>query len=210
MDKIDIYENKYELAGLNPSPYFKKQFQYIQKNYIKKDSLKILDLGGGTGEYSLLLQELNHNVTLLDFSEQAIKRAKSIGILSTICDDFLSYNFDGKKYDIVFVKGFSLLNTDNKEKFLSLKKQMNSILKDGGYIVYMGQTDLSGKWTDGGWFQLNKEMIENYFDEYLIFPAFRYQLHLPFIINNFITKLLSLFVTLPRSLTLVGISRCID
>ncbi len=210
MDKIDLYEKKYELSGLSPSPYFKKQFQYIHKNYIKKNSLKILDLGGGTGEYSLLLQELNHNVTLFDFSKQAIRRAKSIGVLSTICDDFLSYDFNEEKYDIVFVKGFSLLNTDNQKNFLALKKQMNNILKDDGYIVYMGQTDLSGKWTDSGWFELNKEMIEDYFDEYLILPAFRYQLHLPLMINNFITKLLSLFVTLPKSFTLVGISRCID
>jgi len=207
MDKKELYENKYELSGLSPSSYFKKQFQYIKNNYIKKENIEILDLGGGTGEYAFLLQELNYNVTLFDFSKQAIKRAKGIGILSTICDDFLTYDFGEKKYDIVFVKGFSLLNTDNEEEFLSLTKRMKNILKDDGYIVYWGQTDLSGKWTDSGWFQLNKEMIDNYFESYLILPDFRYQLHLPVIINKFLTKILSLSPVLPKSMTLLGISR---
>ncbi len=209
MDKKNIYEKKYKLNGLNPSPHFKKQFQYIQKNYIKQKNLRILDLGGGTGEYSLLLQDLDYDVTLFDFSEEAIERGRSIGVVSTICDDFLSYDFYDDKYDIVFVKGFSLLNTDNETDFLSLKKQMNNILKDQGYIIYMGQTDLSGKWTDSGWFQLNKKMIEKYFDTYLILPAFRYQVYLPVFINSFITKLLIFIGVLPKSFTLVGISKCI-
>jgi len=210
MNKKNMYENKYKLSGLNPSFYFKKQFQYIEKKYIKKNNLDILDLGGGTGEYSLLLQELNYKVTLFDFSEQAIGRARNIGVLSTICDDFLSYDFNKKKYDVIFVKGFSLLNTDNQENFLRLKKQMNSILNDNGHIIYMGQTNLSGKWTKSGWFQLNKKMIDKYFDEYLILPAFRYQLYLPLKINNYITKILSFLPVLPKSFTLLGIIKCID
>ena len=155
----------------------------------------------------MLLQELNHNVTLFDFSEQAIKRANYIGVLSTICDNFLTYDFAEKKYDIVFVKGFSLLNTDNKGKFLSLTKRMKNILKDDGYIVYWGQTDLSGKWSDSGWFELNTEMIDNYFETYLILPAFRYQLYLPLIINKFLTSILSLFPSLPKRVTLLGLSK---
>ena len=205
MNKKELYENKYELSGLNPSPYFLKQFQYIEQKYIKQKHLKVLDLGGGTGEYSLLLQQLNYDVTLFDFSEQAIERAKNIGVESTICDDFLSYDFKGKKYDVVFVKGFSLLNTDDKSQFLSLIARMKYILSSNGSIIYMGQTDLSSKWTDSGWYQLGIKEINVYFTDFLIFPAFRYQLYFPLIFNKFLSNSLAKFKILPRSMTLVGI-----
>lgn len=205
MSKKELYDDKYERLTLTPSPYFKKQFDYIHIKYFDKKPLHILDLGGGTGEYSKLLEELDQDVTLFDFSEQAVQRAKNIGVLSVICDNFLTYDFKEKKYDAIFVKGFSLLNTDNKETFLSIKKRMRSILKPDGKIIYMGQTDLSYKWTDSGWYQLGENEIDLYFDEYLILPAFRYQTKMPLMINRSITKLLTLFSVLPKSMTLVGI-----
>ena len=205
MNKKELYENKYEVLGLTPSPYFKRQFKYIEKKYLRKDNLKILDLGGGTGEYSLLLQELEYDVTLFDFSEQAIKRAKMIGVKSVICEDFLTYHFKNNKYDVVFVKGFSLLNTDNKDVFLFLLEKMKHILNKDGKIVYMGQTDLSGKWTDSGWYQLGENEITKYFNDSLLMPAFRYQLFLPLIFNTLITKVLMCFSSLLRSVSLVGI-----
>jgi len=205
MNTKELYENKYELSGLNPSPYFPNQFNYIVRKYIQKNPLKILDLGGGTGEYSVLLQKLNYDVTLFDFSEQAIHRAKKIGVNSTICDDFLSYDFKNNKFDIVFVKGFSLLNTDDEKNFISLIERMKSILTSDGCIVYMGQTDLSRQWTDSGWYQLGKNEIKNYFTDYIIFPAFRYQLNLPLAVNQLFSKILFKLKVLPKSMTLVGI-----
>lgn len=205
MNKKEQYEEKYRTEGLNPSPYFLKQFQYINNYYIKGNDLKILDLGGGTGEYSLLLQKIYSSVTLFDFSEEAIKKAKRNGVISTICDDFFSYDFNNLKYDVVLVKGFSLLNTDNENLFTELTNRMKTILNDDGCIVYMGQTDLSESWTKSGWYQLSKEEITNYFDEYLILPAFRYQLKFPHFFNKIITNMLSFFKKLPKSFTLVGV-----
>ena len=205
MDKKELYETKYKKEGLPVSPYFKKQFQYIQKKYIKRNNLKILDLGGGTGEFSLLLQELNNEVTLFDFSKEAAKKAKDMGVLSIICNDFLTYDFKDDKYDVVFVKGFSLLNTDDKDTFLALIERMKGLLTNDGYIVYMGQTDLSASWTESGWYQLGTDDINNYFTDSLILPAFRYQLSLPLIVNKGISSSLSLLSSLPRSMTLVGI-----
>jgi SAM-dependent methyltransferase len=207
MNKKELYEKKYELSGLSPSPYFSQQFNYIQKIYIQKNHLKILDLGGGTGEYSLLLQQLDHDVTLFDFSIQAIQRAKSIGVDATICDDFISYNFRDKKFDVVFVKGFSLLNTDDRSSFNAIVKKMKSILASDGCIVYMGQTDLSGQWTKGGWYQLGIDSIHHYFTDFLILPAFRYQLYFPLALNRVLSSILSRFKKLTKSITLIGIIR---
>ncbi len=76
-EKKVFYEEKYSHVSVAPSPYFKKQFQYLLDNHSKIDAsrLSILDLGGGTGEYSIILQNLGHDVTLFDYSEIAIKNS---------------------------------------------------------------------------------------------------------------------------------------
>jgi len=207
MDKKKLYEKKYASSLLVPSPYFQKQFQYIVKKYLIKKNPKILDLGGGTGEYSLLLQDLNYDVTLFDFSVEATIKAKNIGVYSIVCDDFLSYKFKDEKYDLIFVKGFSLLNIEDKKTFLSLIERMKLLLNPNGYIIYMGQSDLSTNWSKSGWYQLGISEIEEYFDDYLILPAFRYQVYLPLFLNKIITNILSKVRDLPKSITLLGVIR---
>jgi ubiquinone/menaquinone biosynthesis C-methylase UbiE len=205
MDKKILYDKKYEQIHLQPSLYFPKQFKYIEKNYCKSLKSKVLDLGGGTGEYSLLLQGMSYDITLFDFSMEAIKRAKSIGVKKTICNDFLSYDFEDESFDIILVKGFSLLNTDNEHTFLAMIQQMKAILNSEGIIIYMGESNLSASWSESAWYQLGQTEIKKYFDSYLLLPAFRYQLILPLFFNQWITRVLMNFKSLPRSISLVGI-----
>ncbi|WP_242837291.1 class I SAM-dependent methyltransferase [Alkaliphilus transvaalensis] len=45
--------------------------------YIKGETLKIFDIGGGPGRYSFYLAEKGHKVSLLDLSRKNIEVAKS-------------------------------------------------------------------------------------------------------------------------------------
>ena len=47
------------------------------KNVLPKSKLKVLDVGCGTGEMSLLLAEMGHQVTGIDLSEKMLQKARS-------------------------------------------------------------------------------------------------------------------------------------
>lgn len=206
-EKKEYYEAKYSDVILTPSPYFLKQFKYIVNGFFKpqKKEISILDLGGGTGEYSLLLQDAGYTVTLFDFSQEAIEKAKDIGVFNTICADFNTYDFDNKKYDLILAKGFSLLNTDDSDDFNTITIRSTNILKENGLFIYWGQTDLSGGWTKSGWYQLSLKDLKMNFTQSLILPAFRYQLYFPLGINLGLSKILVFFKKLPRTVSLIGI-----
>lgn len=182
--KYDFYELKYTDYNLSVPPYFKKQFCYLIKKYMPKMLLSpsnytVLDLGGGTGEYAMQIKELGFKVTVFDFSSEACNKAVSKG-LKVINGDFHTYKFDCQ-YDIVFIKGFSLLNTDNISDFKNIWGKIGTITKEGGINIFWGATDLSGQWTDSGWYYFTLKQIKNILPkcQHLILPAFRYQLIIP-------------------------------
>lgn len=208
-NKKKYYEEKYNNEVLVPPPYFIKQFEYIIKSFHSPPTkkIRILDLGGGTGEYSRLLQDAGYNVTLFDFSQEAIEKAHNIGVQKTICADFNTFKFGNEKYDIILAKGFSLLNTDKSLNFERILKRSKLLLNSEGLFIYWGQTNLSNEWTKSGWYQLSNVDLKRYFTHSLILPAFRYQLNLPLFLNLFISKTIRLFNKLPRSISLIGIAK---
>jgi hypothetical protein len=55
---------------------------------------------------------------------------------------------------VVFVKGFSCLNTDDRDEFAAVSQRIGTCLKPGGVGLYWAQTDLSGSWTQSNWFHM--------------------------------------------------------
>jgi SAM-dependent methyltransferase len=205
-DKCLAYNSKYAAQRLKVPSYLENQFRYILSmlNYDKAD-IRILDLGGGTGEYSLVLQNLGYEVTLFDFSKIAIQKSREIGIHKTICADFSTYDFNSQKYEVVFSKGFSLLNTDNELLFNINLQKMLALLVPNGACIYWSVTDFSGGWTLTGSYRPTKVELQRHFDQVVIFPAFRYGCRFPKYINQFISRALFLLPKLPKPMTVIGI-----
>lgn len=204
-DKKKIfYNSKYLHQNVAPSPYFKLQFLYLVKKYCKQKPKTVLDLGGGTGEYSIELQQLGYDVTLFDYSHVAINHAKQIGVHNTICNDFLSYDFHNQSYDIILAKGFSLLNTIDEKSYDSVLNKIRNLCNERGVVFYWGRTDLSNSTTKSGWVNHNYDFLISKYNHILLFPAFRWQSKLPHIINIFISRVYSVTRKL-YPFTLVGI-----
>jgi SAM-dependent methyltransferase len=194
--KYQHYEKKYAEADLDVSPWFTKQFSYLLKNYAPEMLANpyrctVLDLGGGTGEYAQKIKELGFKVTVFDFSRQACQKAEAKG-LETIHGDFFTFDFGTSSYDIILAKGFSPLNTDNHEIFLGLWEKVRRLRQPSGMSIYWWNTDLSGTWGEGGCYKLSNRDIANLFDgaDFLLFPAFRYQVNLPHFINQAISSMI--------------------
>jgi ubiquinone/menaquinone biosynthesis C-methylase UbiE len=125
--------------------------EYItQENLMKElpipsEKLKILDLGGGTGKYSLFLSKLGYTVTLLDISDKSLNIAKNKFIKENININIINAfgentPFNKNEFDIIIMTGGVINYTPNPLKLLSECKR---IIKNDG-ILYFDFTNTIG------------------------------------------------------------------
>lgn len=106
---------------------------------IVKDNDKILDLGGGTGVYSLPLCCDGHTVTLVDLSkkelELAKQKAKASGCTINIVEgDAVAYN-DGNLYDVILCLG-PLYHCPSMNEVKQIIGNVLNSLPSGGYALF--------------------------------------------------------------------------
>ena len=97
------------------TPEFEVTKKRYMEEYIPNDTpQKILDIGGGSGRYSIFLAQKGHDVTLFDLSgkniRQAIEKAQEADVLLDSCihGDALrlsEYLYKAEQYDVVLLMG---------------------------------------------------------------------------------------------------------
>lgn len=128
-----------------------------------KNSLKILDIGGGPGRYAIYLTQKGHRVTLLDLSQRNVEIAREKAALygvtleETIKGNALNLQDFDKDFDVVLLMGplYHLVEEADRRKAM---EQALDRLKPGGILIasfisafaplqecfaYMGEMDIS-------------------------------------------------------------------
>ncbi len=106
---------------------------------LKKNNLRILDLGCGPGLYSQLLAKQGHSVTGIDFSEHSIKYAVKTAKENNLTIEYRKQNYleleDQEKYDLVILiyTDFGVLNSADR---CSLLSNIHQALKPGGLFLF--------------------------------------------------------------------------
>ncbi len=163
----------------------KAYLKYI--SFERKTSIStILDVGCGTGDHCFLFDSMNFDVTGIDFSNTAISKAnKKYNHLDFFESDATTINLS-KKFDLFFVSGFSVFNTDDLSKPKQIITNWVSELENNGTILILSRSDLTGKKSAGGWFFHKEEEIRNMYDHsdfdlalYYAHPKLRYFVLLP-------------------------------
>jgi len=143
-DLFENYANKYEEEVYTKGTLGEVDFIEKEINYDK--SLKILDVGCGTGRHAIELTKRGYNITGVDLSESMLKKAKekaeNLGLkINFIQGDARELKFN-KEFDFVMMLcegGFSLMETDEMN-YMILKSATNA-LKDKGKFIF---TTLNG------------------------------------------------------------------
>lgn len=139
----------YELLFENYSKTYDKEVftqgtlaecDFIEKEISHNKSLKILDIGCGTGRHSIELSKRGYNLTGIDLSSSMIEGAKKKASSLSLNIDFkvldarnLSFN---DEFDLVIMLcegGFSLMETDEMN-FEILKSATRALKKNGKFI----------------------------------------------------------------------------
>lgn len=109
--------------------------KYIHKYLKKFNNPKIIDIGAGTGKYSVSLSEEGYDVTAVELVKHNLMtlKAKNSSVKAHLGNATNLSSFKDKSFDIVLLFGplYHLITKD--EKILALK-EARRILKDDGYI----------------------------------------------------------------------------
>jgi len=119
---------------------------FIEQEINRDKSLKVIDIGCGTGRHAIELTKRGYNVTGVDLSEDQIKRAKEKAQEAGVTIDFQTQDarnlsFDGE-FDLAIMLcegGFSLMETDQMN--FEILKNATKALKDKGKLIF---TTLNG------------------------------------------------------------------
>lgn len=126
------------------SDKMKTSWQTIFTEVLGDEKLKILDVGTGPGIVALMLAELGHDVTGVDFAEDMLKNAvknnSASGLNVTFREgDAEDLPFDESSFDAVVSRFVLWTVTDPKKAIV----EWGRVLRPGGKIVIV----------DGNWFK---------------------------------------------------------
>ena len=102
---------------------FLTTMRYIEK--FAKKGCKILEVGAGTGAYSITLAKMGYDVTALELVPRNVeimkKRAKGLNNIKCMVGDALNLPFENNEFDIVLNLGpmYHLYNQNDKDKAIS-------------------------------------------------------------------------------------------
>lgn len=124
------------------SYYSKAPLRNVEKRILNKlkAGADILDLGCGSGRFSIGAAQMGFNVTSVDITPQAIEAAKQkarqLGILniSFLCEDMTNLPFENKVFDYVFCPRFSINAVATFFKRKKAVEEMLRVTKNGGMI----------------------------------------------------------------------------
>ena len=120
------------------TPYEKYITTHMMDRYIQPGS-RILDIGGGPGQYSIHYARQGHTVTLLDLSDENVrfakKKARQYGVkITALQGDATDLSrFPDDSFDTVFLMGplYHLLTEESRIRAIQEAKR---VLKPGGYL----------------------------------------------------------------------------
>lgn len=138
MNQIEKYYNKFNedkrLSTRHGQVEFTVSMHFLQK-YIRNKSCKIIDIGAGTGKYSIALSELGHDVTAVELVKKnlSILQAKNSNVKAYQGNALNLKKFKDESFDITILFGpmYHLFSKDDKVQAL---KEAKRITKKGGYI----------------------------------------------------------------------------
>lgn len=94
---------------------------------------RVIDFGGGTGHYATVLAPLCRLVTVLDLSEQMLRRVPHRANIKTIKADMLDSGIDNESYDAALITDV-LHHTTKQQRLIG---EAHRILKAGGKLLIL-------------------------------------------------------------------------
>ncbi len=141
MNELEKYYNKFNEDKRLLSRHGQVEF-FVAMNYIhevigNKKGLDIIDIGAGTGRYSVLLADEGHNVTAVELVNKNVSQIKmKSDKVKAKQGDALHLKAKDNSFDIALLFGptYHLFSHEDKLKAINEAKR---VVRPGGYILIM-------------------------------------------------------------------------
>ena len=145
MDLLEKYYNKFNedkrLLSRHGQVEFFVAMEYIKKFIGDRENLDIIDIGAGTGRYSVALAELGHNLTAVELVNKNVSqiKLKSKNIVAKQ-GNALNLKFKDESFDIALLFGptYHLFTHEDKLKAINEAKR---VLRKNGILLIMYLTN---------------------------------------------------------------------
>jgi len=114
---------------------WERLFKYVEEQINNDKSKKIIELGSGFGQLSLMLQESGYDITATDIVEDFLNNQRKIGIKKVKVFNFLEDDFDeifDTKADLIISWRNPHLDTDDMNKLFEV---VYEALNDNGLFI---------------------------------------------------------------------------
>lgn len=143
MNELEAYYNKFNeekrLNSRHGQIEFRTSLKYIHDfidSSIPKDQIKILDIGAGTGKYSVALANEGYDVTAVELVKYnlGILKSKNSSVKAYQGNAMKLKRFEDNQFDVTLLFGpmYHLFGFEDKKKALSEAKR---VTKPGGIIL---------------------------------------------------------------------------
>lgn len=126
---------------------FLTTMKYIKK-YAKK-GCKILEIGAGTGRYSIALAKMGYDVTAVELVENNLKvlkeNSKNVKNIKSYQGDVLDLQFEDNSFDVVLCLGPMYHLYNKKDKMQAIKETIR-VCKHNGICMFAYLTHASLVW----------------------------------------------------------------
>lgn len=108
-------------------------FSAIERKALESCKGRVLDVGGGAGPHSLVLQEAGFEVCAIDISPECCEVMRKRGVVDVRCEDV--FDFEEKPFDTLLImdKGIGMVET--LPKLSELLERVGELTKPGGQIL---------------------------------------------------------------------------
>lgn len=142
MNELEKYYNKFNedkrLLRRHGQVEFFVANHYIDEVIGGRENLDIIDVGAGTGRYSVLLADKGHNVTAVELVQKNVSqiKMKSDKVVAKQGTATNLKKFKDNSFDIVLLFGPTYHLISHKEKLQAIN-EAKRVVKSGGYILIM-------------------------------------------------------------------------
>ena len=134
----DVWEKDINLKYLQSFPIYWFRKNFIEKNILIKNGMKVLEAGSGPAHDSIVFAENGANVTAVDLSKNALRNAKKIYSelgypINTINVNIMKLPFADNYFDLTWNAG--VLEHFNDLELEKVFKEMVRVTKRDGIIL---------------------------------------------------------------------------
>jgi SAM-dependent methyltransferase len=147
-DLASYYDEVYQKTGIEWAYSEKLTERFLSTllgHFMIGKELRVLDVGCGTGFHDMILSKLGYRVFGIDISQVGLALGrKYFPDLKLTVGDAYRPPFREEIFDIVFLYGCSLLNTDSIQEVQNLLGGLLRYVAPDGMLICVEHTNLSG------------------------------------------------------------------